>query len=501
MMIAGAAVLASVLWLGLPGQHGATPRPEAGGIRSLAVLPLINSSGDASQEYLADGVTEQLISDLAEVGGLRVISRTSSMTYKATHKRLSEIARELHVDAVVEGSIVRSGDRVRINAGLIDARTDRQVWASTYDRDMKDVLAMQGEIARAVARSVQIELTPAAQRRMSEERVIDPRSFDAYVRGRYALNKGSREELLAAVQDFQKSLDADPTNAAAYAGMGEAYSQLGYLNYTAPRDAFPKAKAAVNRALELDPSSSDAHAVLGYIHLYYDWDFPGAEAEFRNAIELNPSLASAHRYYGIYLAAMLRPGEASRQAAIARSLDPFSVGVATDSGFVMYYDRDYREAARELKDAIALNPKAAGPHFWLGRVYQAEKKYDQAAAEYAVSGPGVTQWPPGLAGLGHMDGLTGRRTDALRVLNDLGTMSKRGYVSPYCNALVYLGLGDRENALRSLRSSLDERANWLVWLLKDPRWDPMRSDPRFQEIVQVVGFPADARARSPRGSS
>ena len=231
--------------------------------------------------------------------------------------------------------------------------------------------------------------------------------------------------------------------------------------------------------------------------MYYDWDFAEAENEFKKAISLNPSLASAHRYYGVYLAAMLRPAEASREVSAAHTLDPLSVPVATDNGFVMYYDRDYDTATKALKDAISMNPKAALPHFWLGRVYQAQGRYSDAAAEYNAGLPGISKSPAIIAGLGHMYGVIGRRADALKVLHQIESMP--GYVTPYAATLIYLGLGDKEKTLSLLNQCLEGRSHWLVWLLKDPRWDPMRSDPRFQAIVAKVGFPESAQARQPRG--
>lgn len=467
------------------------------GIRTLAVLPITNVSGDPSQEYLADGITEQLISDLARLSDVRVTSQTSSMSYKGVNKSLPQIARELGVDGIVEGSVVRSGERIKITAELIDAGSDKHLWSATYDRDLRDVLTLQREIAAAVARSIDLELTPEARRQLVEARSIDPRSFDAYVRGRYSFNKGGRDDLFRAVNQFEQALDADPTNAQAYAGLAETYALIGYWNYLAPSDSFPRAKAAAERALEIDPNSAVAHAALGYIHMYYDWDFKAADAEFRKALEENPNLATAHRYYAIYLAAMLRLVESKREASIARTLDPLSVPIVTDSGFVMYYARDYDKAIKALKDASALNPKAAGPHFWLGRVYQAQRRYDEAAAEYKLATPGVAKLPALLAGLGHMYAITGRRADALQVLQQIEVVSKDGYVSPYAPALVYLGLGEKEKTLALLARCLEERTNWMVWLLKDPRWDPLRSDPRFLEIIRKVGFPAEAQARVP----
>lgn len=468
-------------------------------IRSLAVLPLTNLSGDPAQEYVADGITEQLIADLARLSGIRVTSQTSSMSFKGVKKPLPQIARALGVDGIVEGSVVRSGDRIKITTELIDANNDRHLWGETYERDVKDILSLQREIARAVATNISVQLTPQARSHLEDRRPIDPRSFDALIRGRYSFNKGSRDDLFRAVDQFQQALDADPTNAEAYAGLSETYAMIGYWNYQAPRDSFPKAKASALRALEMDPDSAQAHSALGYIHLYYDWDFAGAEEEFTKAIALNENLASAHRYYAIYLAAMLRPTESRREAAAARTLDPLSVAIATDSGFVMYYERDYANATKTLQDAIAMNPKAPGPHFWLGRVYQALGRYDEAAAEYKAAESGISKLPALFAGLGHMDAVTGKRAEAEQVLKQIDAMGKSGYVSPYAPALVYLGLGDKEKTLALLTRCLDERTNWMVWLLKDPRWDPMRSDPRFQEIVRKVGFPEDARDRARHG--
>lgn len=500
--VAIACAVAALLIIGTAAWMNERKTSAVGGtaIQNLAVMPLSNDSGDPAQEYLADGITEQLISDVAQLGNVRVTSRTSSMSYKGSKKRLPQIARELGVDAIIEGSVLRSGERIRINVELIDGSSDQHLWSQTYERDVKDVLALQREIARAVAKNTHGVLPSGAAVRPAEDRSIDPRSFDEYVRGRYAFNKSGRDDLAQAVDHFQRALDADPTNAQAYAGLADAYALTGYMNFLPPGNAFPKARAAAARALELDRNSADAHASLGYVHLYYDWDFPGADSEFRHAIAINPSLASAHRYYAIYLAAMLRPDDARREATMARALDPLSVPIATDTGFVMYYDRDYDKAASALKDAIAMSPKAFAAHFWLGRVYQAQQRYGDAAAEYAAGGTGISQWPPMLSGLGHMYGLTGRRADALKVLQQLDAMSKDRYVTPYASALVYLGLGEKDKTIAVLRQCVEERSNWLVWLLKDPRWDPMRSDPRFMDIVHRVGFPADAQARAPHGT-
>lgn len=474
-------------------QHATPPRLPA----TLAVLPFRNLSGTSAEDYLADEVTEQLTTNLARLRIFRVTSRTSAMTYTATKKSLPQIARELGVDAVVEGSVLRTGDKVRVTAQFIDARTDQHLFSQTYDCEVRNILTLQSVIARDIAfnrngedpRTFSLPPHPQAAG-------VNIDSYRAYIAGEYFLNKRGKNDLLKSVDEFRRALDADPTSAAAYAGLASAYAQIGYFNYLAPHDAFPKAKAAALRALELDPGSAEAHASLGYIHMYYDWDFPRAEFEFRKAIALNPSLAVAHHDYAVYLAAMLRPIEAEREMATAHLIDPLSVLVATDMGFILYYDRSYTRAAAALRDAIAMNPNASGAHFWLGRVYQAEKRYADAAAEYRAGGPGVSQWPPALAGLGHMYGILGEEEKARNVLNELNVMSRTQYVTPYAATLVNLGLSDKERTLAMLERCFAERANWLVWLLKDPRWDTMRSDPRFQKIVMRVGFPPAARARS-----
>jgi len=489
-----AAVAGALLWL-VP---GVPSRLLLGSnrIHSLAVLPLANLSGDPQQEYFADGMTDQLIAGLARVGDLRVTSRTSAMTYKGTKKRLPEIARELNVDAIVEGSVQRSEGKVKVNAELRTA-SEKHLWGDSYERDIRDILALQGEIAQAIARKVLLELTPEDRARLEGGRRIDPEAYDAYVKGRYYWNKRSEADLKSAIEQFRRALDLEPTYAAAYAGLADAYSQIAYQNSLAPRDGFPKAKAAAQKALELDARLAAPHASIGFVQMYFDWDFSAAESEFRRAIALDPNSVTAHHSYSVYLAGMLRPSEARREIEKAHALDPLSVLVSTDMGFELYYERNYEKAIQALRDAIEMNPKSPLPHFWLGRVYQAQQKYPEAIGEYQAAGPGVARWPPALAGLGHLYGLLGRRADALRVLDQMRDMAAKGFVTAYAPALVHLGLGEKEQALAWLNRSVEERANWLFWLLADPRWDPMRSDPGFQGIARKVGFPADALARQP----
>jgi serine/threonine-protein kinase len=487
--IVGAIVAAALSTGRLPAQIFSVDTP---GPRSIAVLPLIDRSLNASAPYLADGVTDGLIATLARVDQLRVISRTSAMSYKGTTKRLPEIARELAVDTIVEGSVIRDGERVRITIDLIDPQTDSHLWSETYERDVPDMAGALGDIAAEIARRLTADVTPNARARLEGGRRTAPEAYDDYVRGRYYYNQRSAADLQRAVDHFRRAIDIDPTYAAAYAGLADAYSLMGYQNHLAPREAFPKASAAARRAVDLDPDLADPHASLGYIHLYYDWDFAAAEAEFKRAIELSPNLVPARHFYSILLTALLRPTEARAEIERAHSLDPLSPSVASDMGFELYYAQQYDKAEKVLRDAIAMSPRAAAPHFWLGRVYQAQERYEEALAEYQAGGPDLASWPPSLSGVGHLHGLLGDRAAALEVLSTLDALAQRGYVAAYSRALVYLGLGDKASTFEWLNRSYEERSNWMVWLLKDPRWDPVRSDPRFSAVIDRVGFPEEA---------
>jgi serine/threonine protein kinase/tetratricopeptide (TPR) repeat protein len=479
-------------------QKGWLPSPFGGArVRSIAVLPLLNRSGNADQEYLADGITEQLITNLGALENVRVISRTSSMSYKNERKPLPVIARELNVDAIIEGSVVRDGSRVKLNVELKNANTEERLWQDTFDRDIGDVLLLQTEIAEQIARKVALELDPEQAAQLRTARRIDPAAYDAYVRGRYYWNKGTTQpDLQRALDAFNQAIDVDPTYAAAYTGLADSYGLMGYQNYLPPSEAFPKARAAATRATELDANHAAAYASLGYVNLYHDWDFTTAETNFKRAIAIDPNLVSAHHFYSILLTALLRPEEASVQIKLARSLDPLSSIVATNMGFELYYERHYPEAIAVLQDAIATSKLGALAHMWLARTYQAQGRYDDAVREFRASGEGLLQLPVNLAGYGHLQAVSGHTGEARKVLDDLVRQQSQHYVSPYCMALVYLGLRDAPAMKLWLARALDDRANWAVWILKDPRWDPVRGDPEFEKLVDRIGFPVDARRRA-----
>ncbi|MFI5197477.1 MAG: protein kinase [Thermoanaerobaculia bacterium] len=457
-------------------------------IRSLAVLPLQNLSGDPNQEYFADGMTEELIAGLARISGLRITSRTSIMSYRGTKKRLPEIARELGVDAVVEGSVSRADGKVRVTAQLIEAASDKHLWAQTYERDLRDVLALESEIAQAIARAGRLELSPPELARLAKTRRVDPAAFEAYVKGRYFWNKRGGENLKKAIGFFQQALDVDPAYAVAYSGIADSYTQLGYASLVTPREVFPKAREAAEKALELDATLAEPHASLAYVKFYFDWDWAGAEREFQRAIELNPNYATAHDWYAYLLTATGRLPEARAEIKRAHELDPLSVPIESDVGFILHYSHEQDQAAEELRKALEMNPQFPLAHLFLGRVYQAKRLYEQAIAEYQATGP-LKEWVPTVAGIGYVYGIQGKRREALQVLSSLEARSKKEYVTAYAVALVHAALGDKDRAFAWLDKGVEERTHWLVWLKQDPRWEPIRSDPRFAEVVRRVGLP------------
>ena len=461
-------------------------------IQSLAVLPLSSLSPDRDQEYFADAMTEELTTRLAKLSTWRVISRTSVMAYRQTQKRTPDIARELGVDAVIEGSVLREGSRVRVTAQLIDGRTDRHMWADTFEREIDSVLAIQNDVARAIARAVDVTPTPEGDHRLtSATRPVLPAAYDAYIRGRHAWDKRGEADLREAIGLFQQSIDADPTYAPAYTGLADCYAQLGYGSYIAPEDSFPRARAAATRALELDPTLAEAHASLGFVRMYYDWDFTKAEAEYKRAFELNPNYAIAHQWYAYLLTAMERPaGEAEREISIAKRLDPLSVPINIDQAYILhYYDRN-EEALRSVRLALEMNPKFPPGYFWLGRIYTSEGRYKEAETALHNIGP-LRTWTPAMAVLGYLYAKTGRTNEARNILNEFEDLAHNDrYASGYAVAVVYAGLGDTERAFASLDAAYRERSHWLVWLKRDPRWNNMRSDGRFQSLVKKVGLPS-----------
>ncbi|HET7470957.1 MAG TPA: protein kinase, partial [Gemmatimonadales bacterium] len=452
---------------------------------SVAVLPIADLDGDTSQAYLSAGLTEQLITDLARSRDLRVINRLTMEKYAQRRETPREVARGLGVDAVLTGSLQRIGDSVQFTAQLIPKGSDRAVWAGSYGGTRADLLRIQREIAWTVAARILGARGPPRTSLASG----DPDAIDAYVRGRYWWARRNGPSLLRAIQFFGQALDADPRFAPAYAGMADAYIQLGYLSLLRPDDAFPKAAAAARKALEIDSTLAEPHATLAYYHFYYVWDWKAAEREFQVAIAKNPSYATAHEWYGLYLAAMGRFDEAHREEDRAQALDPLSVAITGTNAWIYHYSHRQDEAERLLRQALRIDSTYGLGRLYLGRVLQAKGELDSAIAEYdRLSGP-IKQWAPTVAGLGNLYALEGRRTDAVTILRRLDSLSRTQYVTSYAVAAVHVALGWPDSAFAWLDRAVQERTHWLVWLNRDPRWEPLRRDPRYAELVNRVGLP------------
>ncbi|HYV83605.1 MAG TPA: tetratricopeptide repeat protein [Pyrinomonadaceae bacterium] len=463
------------------------PRPA---ISSIMVLPLENLSGDASEEYFADGMTDALIGDLAQIGGLHVISRTSSMHYKGTKKSLPQIAGEINVDAVVEGTVQRSGERVVVRAQLIQAATDRHLWVRTYTRDVRDVLDLQSEIAQDVAREVQIQLTPGEQARFSSRRAVQPKAYDSYLQGRYLYwNKRTEENLNKAIELFQNAIKEDPNYAPAYVGLADCYNGLSVVQISAlpPVEGRRRGEEAASKALELDSSLADAYTALGWIN-HYNWNWTAAEQRFKRALELNPNYANAHNFYASYLMSRGRVDESIAASNRARELDPFSLAISVQRGFLLENARRYGEAIEQLRAVIAMDPNHYQAYWVLGHTYAANKQFDEAvaAAEKAVE---LSERAPGALGiLGLAYGLAGRKTEATKILVELLELSRTRYVTPAALVNVYVGLGDKEQTFVWLEKAYEERSNYIAYLKVFPILDPVRSDRRFADLVGRVGL-------------
>jgi TolB-like protein/DNA-binding winged helix-turn-helix (wHTH) protein/Tfp pilus assembly protein PilF len=455
-------------------------------IRSLAVLPLDNLSGEASQNYFADGMTDELITDLAQISALRVISRTSVMVYKGARKPLPEIARELNVDAVVEGTVLRSGDQVRITAQLIEASTDKHLWSQSYEGDLRDTLALQKKVATAIAEQIRIELTPQEQAALKDAKVVNPEAYEAYLKGRYFWNKRTADGLKVALAYFNQAIEEDPKYAQAYSGLADTYALLGDWEYgvLVPSEAYPKAKAAAIKALDLDKTLAEAHTSLAFSLDAFDWDWQSAENEFRRAIELNTGYATAHHWYAWHLSEMGRNSEAIAEMKKAENLDPLSLIISADMAEILLVAHLNDEAVEQSRRTIDMDPHFGIAHYELGQAFVQKHSYDEAIAEFQkaieLSGGSI----PCTSNLAYAYAVSNKRNEAVKILNDLLTRSTRNASEI---ALMYVGLGEKDQAVKWLERAYGEHFNPSI--LVRPAFDPLRSDPRFQNLVHRIGLP------------
>ena len=460
--------------------------PAPGPITSLAVLPLENLMGDPEQEYFVDGMTEALISELAQIGALKVISRTSVMRFKGTDKSLPEIARDLGVDGIIEGSVLRAGDQVRITAQLIEGATDRHLWASNYERDLSNILALQSEVARAIAREIKIKLTAREQARLASPRPVNTEVYQLYLRGRYHWNQRTQEGFKKGLEFFEQALERDPTYPLAYAGLADTYSLLANYFLLPPQEAFPRAKAAATKALEIDDTLAEAHASLAFARHHYDWDWSGAEGEYKRALELNPGYATAHQWYAEYLTTVGRHEEAIAEIRRAQELDPLSLVIDSNVGRLLYYAHRYDQAIDELQNTLMLDPNFPWAHVFLGMAFEQKGMYAEAMAEaqkvVALGGGG-----PNVV-LARAYAASGRTDDARKMLKALQQRYGED-VESYSMGGIHAALGEKDEAFAWLEKAYEENSFFLVFLKTDPWFEPLHNDARFADLLARLSFP------------
>jgi len=455
-------------------------------IRSLAVLPLRNVSGDPGQDYLANGITELLTTELGKSLPLRVTSRTSAMRFKGSNQPIAAIARELKVDALVEGSVARDGDRLRVTTELIHAPSDRHLWAQTYDRDATDVLLLEEEIARVVAREIKLNALNANRAPAAR---INRNAFESYLRARYFLDQRSEPEIRKAIAWYKKAIEEDPAYAAPYAGLADCYNQLGtyIVGAASPLETRKLAVASARRALEIDPDLAEANAALAYANLY-DWNWAAAEQGFLRAIQANPNYAPAHLWFAHYLTARSQFDRALQEVRLARDLDPLSPIIQTQLGWILSSAGRYQEAIHELRAVLANDPNYQWALWRLGGTQMAMHDYASAIETLEKDVEISKRSDSALGTLGRAFGLAGRRDEAHKILDELLDLSRQRYVSPQSIVAVYVGLGDRDKAFEWLEKCYQERANSLTWLNASPADNPIRSDPRFDDLLRRIGL-------------
>jgi TolB-like protein/DNA-binding winged helix-turn-helix (wHTH) protein/Flp pilus assembly protein TadD len=463
-------------------------RSSAPAIRSLAVLPLGNLSGDTSQDYFADGMTEELITQLGQISALRVISSTSVMRYKGAGKPLAEIARELNVQAVVEGGVLRSGDRVRITAQLIRVPADEQMWAQSYEGDLRETLTLQSKVAQAIAEQIRATLSRRQQAALRRPRTVSPDAYEAYLKGRYFWNKRTGDGLKKAIDYFSRAIETDPTYAEAYSGLADSYALAGDWLYgvLSPQDAFRQARAAAIRALALDETLGEAHTSLAFALDLYAWDWAAAEKEYKRAIELNPGYATAHHWYGWHLLVMGRTSEGIFEMRRAESLDPLSLIISADLAEALCVAHLYDESVQQSKRTLDMDPNFAVAHYQLGQALAQKHLHDEAIAEFqrAIELSGHSGAFD--SNLAYVYAVSGRKVEAENIIKDLEARPDKNPSIDANIALVYVGLGEHDQAMIWLNKAYEARFNPSILLR--PGFDPLRSDARFLDLRRRLGF-------------
>ncbi|MGQ9673730.1 MAG: adenylate/guanylate cyclase domain-containing protein [Candidatus Aminicenantales bacterium] len=458
-------------------------------IQALAVLPLQNLNRDPDQEYFADGMTEALLTELSKIKALRVISRTSVMRYKQTTKSLPEIAKELRVDALLEGSALLSEERVRITTQLVQARPEKHLWAQEFEEDFKNILALQRRVAEAVARAIKVTLTPEDEVRLVPSAPVNPQAHKAYLQGLFFIHRFTEDAVRKGIALFEEAIGCDPTFAPAYAGLAEAYDILTSAGWLSPQQGWPAVKEWAEKSISLDSGLSMPHALIADFKFLVEWDFDGAGQAFLRSIELNPGNATAHQYYAIYLAALGRLQESLEEITKAVELDPLSLSINQSLGAIYRLNREYAKSLEQLKVTLSLDPYFAWTHWSLGEVYTLTGKFDKAIAAFdralALSDSNMAYIAAGKAvAYAHW----GKREEAKDILAHLKALAEQKYVSPFSLAIIHAALGDKDAAFSGLEKAYQEKSNYLVFLKVDPRLDPLRHDRRLEALQRKIGL-------------
>ena len=470
----------------------------------VAVLPFQNLTGNPSEEFISDGFTEEMISQLGRLNGeqLGVIARTSSMTYKGSSKQVSEIARELGVNYVLEGSVRSAPESLHITVQFIRAEDQTHLWAGEYDRPVSDLVKLQAEVASTIAREIQIRVTPQAQLGLAGTRSVNPEAYRSYLLGRYDWNKRSGANLTKALESFERSIQQDPGYAPAYAGLADTYSALIFYGYIPGRKGIPKAKAMATKAVELGPTLAEAHASRGYVYFMWEHDWQNAEQEFKRAIELDGNYSSAHHWYALYLGALGRREESLSQIQQASELDPFALILTTASGYLAYFARHYEEAETKCEKVLQRDPEFMVAHAVLGLAHEGRGDYSRAVSEFKetlrISGgrsPGYLDF------LGHAYAASGNRKEAEAILAELDKLGTSGAAGPSYRAATLLALKDRARALEAIEEGFENDDGELIWLKVDPRFDALHEDPRYLKLLQHAGLEFQGHAINNPGTS
>jgi TolB-like protein/Tfp pilus assembly protein PilF len=472
----------------------------------IAVLPFENFSPATEDEYFADGMTDELISTLSVLGDLRVIARTSVMRYKGTDKSVADIGRELKVGTVLEGSFRKAGDKMRIAVHLIDVQTQVPLWSHQYDRDFRDVFAVQTDVAEQVAKALKVHLMTKEKSQIEKKKTENLEAYNLYLKalylkGRYHWNKRTEGEVNKGIKYFEQAIKEDPNYAEAYSGLADSYILLGYFGALRPEEAYRRAKEAAHEALKRNDTLAEAHVSLAYAKYAYDWDWPGAEREFKRGIELNPSYATAHHWYAWYLTTMGRHDEAIAVIKRAEDLDPLSLIIHVGVGWLFYYARQYEHAIAQYLKTLEMDANFVLAHCGLALAYQQKGWHKEAIAELQEAVTLSNRRPFTLALFGHAHAVTGNRREAQAVLEELKELSKQMYVPAFYIAAIYTGLEEPYQAFQSLERAYEERSEHLVYLRVDPMFDALRSDPRYAHLMQRVGLPRQESTNESRKNS